>query len=166
MFDGRFPALFENIGTVKTPQALVPQAFAAFFFSNWPFPDSHGFAKSFRHYVQFHPVRFDRSIIPKQNRSHRFNVICDGSPSRIRIVRRISLGITTRPRSSMRRTIPVAFMVFLLRSAAVPTAFLYRSFSIIRRIWKGIQIPPLVFFGRTAQAHCKLYMERTISLID
>lgn len=38
------------------------------------------------------------------------NVISNGSPSRIRIVRRISLGITTRPRSSMRRTIPVAFI--------------------------------------------------------
>ena len=38
------------------------------------------------------------------------NVICAGSPSRIRIVRRISFGITTRPRSSIRLTIPVAFM--------------------------------------------------------
>jgi hypothetical protein len=28
----------------------------------------------------------------------------------MRMVRRISLGITTRPRSSMRRTIPVAFI--------------------------------------------------------
>jgi hypothetical protein len=31
----------------------------------------------------------------------------------MRMVRRISLGMTTRPRSSMRRTIPVAFMVYL-----------------------------------------------------
>ncbi len=82
--------------------------------------DAHGISKSFRHYVQLHPVRFDRSIIPTQNLFHHSNVIRDGSPSRIRIVRRISLGITTRPRSSMRRTIPVAFMVFLLRSAAAP----------------------------------------------
>ena len=36
--------------------------------------------------------------------------ISSGSPSRIRRVRRISLGITTRPRSSMRRTMPVAFI--------------------------------------------------------
>ena len=35
--------------------------------------------KFFRHYVQFHPIHFDKSIIPKQNRSHRSNVICDGS---------------------------------------------------------------------------------------
>lgn len=34
-----------------------------------------------------------------------------GSPSRIRIVRRISFGMTTRPRSSIRRTMPVAFII-------------------------------------------------------
>ena len=41
------------------------------------------------------------------------NIVNSGSPSRIRIVRRISLGITTRPRSSIRRTIPVAFIYSL-----------------------------------------------------
>ena len=60
--------------------------------------------------VQLQPPRFARSSIPAQNRSHGSNVISDGSPSRIRMVRRISLGITTRPRSSMRRTMPVAFI--------------------------------------------------------
>lgn len=70
-------------------------------------------------YVPLHPIRFSSLSTPAQNRSHGSNVICNGSPSRMRMVRRISLGITTRPRSSMRRTIPVAFMVFLLRSAAV-----------------------------------------------
>ena len=40
------------------------------------------------------------------------NDVNSGSPSRIRIVLRISFGITTRPKSSMRRTIPVAFIVF------------------------------------------------------
>ena len=34
-----------------------------------------------------------------------------GSPSLILMVRRISFGITTRPRSSIRRTIPVAFIL-------------------------------------------------------
>ena len=58
-----------------------------------------------------HPCLLAKSPIAKQNLSHRANVICDGSPSRIRSVRRISLGMTTRPRSSMRRTIPVAFIV-------------------------------------------------------
>lgn len=38
------------------------------------------------------------------------NVIQSGSPSRIRNVRRISLGTTMRPRSSILRTIPVAFI--------------------------------------------------------
>ena len=41
------------------------------------------------------------------------HVICGGSPSRIRMVRRISFGITTRPRSSIRRTIPVAFIALM-----------------------------------------------------
>ncbi len=58
----------------------------------------------------YHPCRLAKSPIAKQNLSHRANVVCDGSPSRIRMVRRISLGMTTRPRSSIRRTIPVAFI--------------------------------------------------------
>ena len=41
------------------------------------------------------------------------NVICEGDPSRILIVRLISLGITTLPRSSILLTIPVAFMLIL-----------------------------------------------------
>ena len=36
------------------------------------------------------------------------NAVCCGSPSRILSVRRISLGITTRPNSSILRTMPVA----------------------------------------------------------
>ena len=40
--------------------------------------------------------------------------ISKGSPSRIRMVRRISLGITTRPRSSIFLTMPVAFIAYLL----------------------------------------------------
>ena len=73
-------------------------------------PNPHGRPPVLRHYVQSSPHLFDRSSIAKQNLSHRANVICDGSPSRIRMVRRISLGMTTRPRSSIRRTIPVAFI--------------------------------------------------------
>ena len=41
---------------------------------------------------------------------HGVNVVCDGSPSRMRRVLLISLGITIRPRSSTRLTIPVAFI--------------------------------------------------------
>ena len=41
-----------------------------------------------------------RLIMEMANNCQVSNVVCDGSPSRIRRVRRISLGITTRPRSS------------------------------------------------------------------
>ena len=69
----------------------------------------------------------------KQNLSHRANVICDGSPSRILMVRRISLGMTTRPRSSIRLTIPVAFMFrtsFLAAAGAsrIPVRALRKGF--------------------------------------
>ena len=73
-------------------------------------PNPHGRPPVLRHYVQSGLHLFDRSSMAKQNLSHRANVINNGSPSRIRIVRRISLGMTTRPKSSMRRTIPVAFI--------------------------------------------------------
>ena len=76
-----------------------------------PLTNPHGRLPILRHYVQSSPHLFDRSSMAKQNLSHRANVICDGSPSRILMVRRISLGMTTRPRSSIRLTIPVAFIV-------------------------------------------------------
>ena len=41
--------------------------------------------------------------------------ISSGSPSRMRMVRRISFGMTTRPRSSILLTIPVAFIGSFLR---------------------------------------------------
>ena len=61
----------------------------------------------------FHPFRLAKSSIAKQNLSHRVNAVCNGSPSRMRMVRRISLGMTTRPRSSILRTIPVAFIIYI-----------------------------------------------------
>ena len=48
--------------------------------------------------------------IAQQNLSKGVNVVSRGSPSLIRIVLRISLGITTRPKSTILRTIPVAFI--------------------------------------------------------
>ena len=59
----------------------------------------------------YHPRLLAKSNIEKQNTSHHVNDVCNGSPSRIRSVLRISLGITIRPRSSTRRTMPVAFML-------------------------------------------------------
>ena len=58
----------------------------------------------------FQPILLAKSNIAKQYFCHFFNVICDGSPSRIRRVRLISFGMTTRPRSSILLTIPVAFI--------------------------------------------------------
>lgn len=58
------------------------------------------------------PYVFVQSSAKRPDKVLTVNVINDGSPSRIRIVLRISFGITTRPRSSMRRTIPVAFINF------------------------------------------------------
>ena len=60
----------------------------------------------------YHPCRFAKSSSPKENRSNRVRVISDGSPSRIRRVLRISFGMTILPRSSTRRTMPVAFIFF------------------------------------------------------
>ena len=48
---------------------------------------------------------------PIQNRISCVNVISEGSPILIRSVRRISFGMTIRPRSSIRLTIPVAFIL-------------------------------------------------------
>ena len=45
-----------------------------------------------------------------QNLSIGVNVVSKGSPSRMRKVRRISLGMTILPKSSTRLTIPVAFI--------------------------------------------------------
>ena len=45
------------------------------------------------------------------NLSYSDNIICDGSPSRIRNVRRISFGMTTLPKSSILLTMPVAFII-------------------------------------------------------
>ena len=68
------------------------------------------FARLFGNMYYSTPMRLDNSSNKNTNFSVCVNVIIDGSPSRIRIVRRISFGMTTRPRSSMRRTIPVAFI--------------------------------------------------------
>ena len=62
----------------------------------------------------YHPWRLAKSNILKQYFSHGVNVVCDGSPSRILRVLRISLGMTILPRSSTRRTMPVAFISFPL----------------------------------------------------
>ena len=59
----------------------------------------------------YHPRRLAKSNIEKQNFSHRVNDVCNGSPSRMRRVLLISFGMTILPRSSTRRTMPVAFII-------------------------------------------------------
>lgn len=59
----------------------------------------------------YHPRLLAKSNIEKQNFSHRVNDVCNGSPSRIRRVLLISFGMTILPRSSTRRTMPVAFII-------------------------------------------------------
>lgn len=61
-------------------------------------------------FLQFRPILLDKSIKAYRNRATGVNVVSVGSPSRILIVRRISFGMTTLPRSSILRTIPVAFI--------------------------------------------------------
>ena len=58
----------------------------------------------------YHPRLFAKSNIEKQYFSHRVNDVCNGSPSRILRVLRISFGMTILPKSSTRRTMPVAFI--------------------------------------------------------
>ena len=87
------------------------------------------------------PHLFEKANIAKQNFSHRSNVICNGSPSRIRMVRRISLGITTRPRSSMRRTIPVAF-IYKNSLLHIIVCLLFVKFSVLCR--KGHFFPQVI----------------------
>ena len=65
------------------------------------FPDGTGDISS---------ISIVQSAKQRPDKVFRANVINNGSPSRIRMVRRISFGMTTRPRSSMRRTMPVAFI--------------------------------------------------------
>ena len=111
----------------------------------------------------------------KLKRCHGANVICDGSPCRIRMVRRISLGMTTRPKSSMRRTIPVAFIISnpscpsqgrSLFLSGTPGHRSHRRLAsvhsvIIRNPWWVIPFQGQVKFDRTSSASAQL---RSISM--
>ena len=91
----------------RPPNALHPTPFKR--------PSSHTFQTTFRSVLStLTPARFPNSSMAAQNRSHGFHVVSNRSPSRIRSVRLISLGMTTRPSSSILRTIPVARNVPIL----------------------------------------------------
>ena len=80
----------------------------------------------------YHPRLLAKSNIEKQYISHRVNDVSNGSPSRIRRVLRISLGMTIRPRSSTRRTMPVAFILVPLL-VVIPRASVCGNMGIMRR---------------------------------
>ena len=61
---------------------------------------------------------FTKLCTPKQNLSKYVNVVCDGSPSRIRSILLISLGITTLPKSSILLTKPLAVPKIVRRSCS------------------------------------------------
>ena len=65
-------------------------------------------------------------MIALTNCSTDINVVHEGSPSRMRRVLRISLGITILPKSSTRRTIPVAVPDSCLRRRCGCVAFVAR----------------------------------------
>ena len=92
------------------------------------FPNAHRRPRTFRHSAQRIPIRSPNFRTPSIKISSFVNVISSGSPSRMRMVRRISLGITTRPRSSMRLTMPVAFTVsFSFLFLVLPLVFAKRG---------------------------------------
>ena len=66
-----------------------------------------------------------------QNRISCVNVISEGSHSRILIVLRISFGMTTRPRSSILLTIPVAFILCLLLCFAILDSFAFSKLPVL-----------------------------------
>ena len=99
--------LITKIPTSPTSTALHFPSFHLFYAS----PYIHRQGHVFRHSSQFKPILFDSSSIANMNLFSDINVVSRGSPSRIRMVLLISLGITTLPRSSILRTIPVAFIL-------------------------------------------------------
>ena len=62
----------------------------------------------------YEKVLFSRLPIAQANLSFTVNDVNSGSPSRMRRVLLISFGMTILPKSSTRRTMPVAFIVFPL----------------------------------------------------
>ena len=89
----------------------------------------------------YHPRRLAKSNIEKQYFSHCVNDVCNGSPSRILRVLLISFGMTIRPKSSTRRTMPVAF---ILSSPLKRSALDLHGSSICRK--RGIMYDSTVIF--------------------
>ena len=79
----------------------------------------------------YEKVLLSRFPTAQANLSLAVNDVNSGSPSRMRRVRRISFGMTILPRSSTRRTIPVAFIVFL-SLCCISSGIVCRKWGIMR----------------------------------
>ena len=81
--------------------------------------------------------------IARQNLSIGVNVVSEGSPSLILRVLRISLGITTRPKSSTLLTIPVAVPGVLLADGAAASLTVRLRYSVSSSVAKHLPRSPI-----------------------
>ncbi len=95
--------------------------------------------------VYFPMYRSFAASSPIQNTISCVNVISEGSPSRSRMVLRISFGITTLPKSSILLTIPVAFILV----PPVLCCYLRQLTGIVCRGWGFMHwhIIPIIHFA-------------------
>ena len=98
-----------------------------------------------------------------QNTKSCVNVISEGSPSRSRMVLRISFGITTRPKSSILLTIPVAFILCLLfQFRYFGIALLFKATGIVCRRWGFIHQASFRIFPQHFTLHSIFPATKTI----
>lgn len=95
--------------------------------------------------------------IAQQNLSIGVNVVCDGSPSRMRRVRRISLGMTTLPRSSARVKYSQKYFFECEKALILLTFLALGVFSV-----KDESAHPMCYF-RTNSLFSRLFSFRSIS---
>ena len=120
---------------------------------------------------RFHAYFFLCSITPASNArsicasscASPSNAVCCGSPSRILSVLRISLGITTRPNSSILRTMPVARTIMLPPSstfALFGTPIMRQATRFMRMSPSGNPIQRIV---QAARPRSMILAEKTLS---
>ena len=120
-------ALHDYLSITKTPPYRNNSERRCFCYPILPSPDISGidikiFALLFQESVLCNLSAILRMAL--QNLNSCVNDVCKGSPSRIRMVRLISFGITTLPRSSIRLTIPVAFIINLRKKICLRCYYL------------------------------------------
>ena len=92
--------------------------------------------------------------------------ISSGSPRRMRWVRRISFGMTTRPSSSMRRTMPVAFIAhspFLCSAFPLFPDFVFCGYFVVReRELFNLRFSAPRFARSTSSARLQVFRSRPL----